>query len=53
MKEELKEKSVLLLDAGKNTSLKSIPPNDFSNRVSAVNPGSIKLFKGLSIVIFF
>lgn len=47
MKQELKAKKVLLLDAGKNTSLKSIPPINYPNRVSAVNPGSVKLFKGL------
>lgn len=45
MKQELKTKKVLLLDSGRNSSLKSIPPQNFSNRVSAVNPGSIKLFK--------
>uniref|UniRef100_A0A914CRT5 FAD-binding domain-containing protein n=1 Tax=Acrobeloides nanus TaxID=290746 RepID=A0A914CRT5_9BILA len=48
LNETLKSQKVLLLESGKPKSL-GTPPNEYSNRVSAISPASIRLFKKLGI----
>ncbi|KIH44269.1 hypothetical protein ANCDUO_25711, partial [Ancylostoma duodenale] len=42
---KLSSKRVLLLEGGNTTSLPKTPPEHYSNRVSAVGPASIHLFR--------
>ncbi|KAJ1355699.1 hypothetical protein KIN20_013199 [Parelaphostrongylus tenuis] len=42
---QLFSKRVLLLERGKVSSLPNTPPEHYSNRVSAVSPASIEMFK--------
>lgn len=44
-----KNKSVLMLEAGSSVSSKQKDPNIYSNRVSAISPGSKKLFESLDV----
>uniref|UniRef100_A0A0K0CWT0 Ubiquinone biosynthesis monooxygenase COQ6, mitochondrial n=1 Tax=Angiostrongylus cantonensis TaxID=6313 RepID=A0A0K0CWT0_ANGCA len=46
---QLLSKRVLLLEGGKVNSLPSIPPEHYSNRVSAISPASIDLFQKLGV----
>ncbi|EPB69375.1 ubiquinone biosynthesis monooxygenase COQ6 [Ancylostoma ceylanicum] len=46
---KLSSKRVLLLEGGNTSSLPKSPPEHYSNRVSAVGPASIHLFRKLGI----
>ncbi|KAJ1355698.1 hypothetical protein KIN20_013199 [Parelaphostrongylus tenuis] len=46
---QLFSKRVLLLERGKVSSLPNTPPEHYSNRVSAVSPASIEMFKKLGV----
>ncbi|KAK6755132.1 hypothetical protein RB195_013860 [Necator americanus] len=46
---KLKSKRILLLESGRSTSLPKTPPEDYSNRVSAVGPASAHLFRKLGV----
>uniref|UniRef100_A0A0N5CAM2 Ubiquinone biosynthesis monooxygenase COQ6, mitochondrial n=1 Tax=Strongyloides papillosus TaxID=174720 RepID=A0A0N5CAM2_STREA len=45
----MKESDILLLEAGKTQKLPEKPSEVFSNRVSAVSPASVNLFKKLGV----
>ncbi|XGW03780.1 hypothetical protein V3C99_015162 [Haemonchus contortus] len=46
---QFSSRRILLLEKGKNTSLPKSPPEQYSNRVSAVGPAAVHLFKNIGV----